>query len=77
MVLWENAGQKLASRKIERRDMEGRIWRPLCLIHAVESNRDFDIQDKGRAPSRGMPLVTALILVHVLIFSRSLLARRI
>jgi len=24
-VLWEDAGQKPASRKIERRDMEGRI----------------------------------------------------
>jgi hypothetical protein len=43
MVLCEKAGQKPASRKIERRDMEGRIWRPLCLIRAAESNRDFDI----------------------------------
>lgn len=47
MVLWENAGQKQAIRTIERRSMDERIWKPLCLIRAVESNRDFDIlEDK-------------------------------
>jgi tRNA(Ile)-lysidine synthase TilS/MesJ len=43
MVLWENAGQKPASRKRARRDVDGRIWRPLCFIRAAESNRNFDI----------------------------------
>jgi len=86
--------------------MDERIWRPLCLIRAVDGNRDSATTSIGRrwqqrkvairsktpsassvplcfkvlnwiVPIRGMPLVTALILVHVLIFSRSLLARRI